>query len=658
MNGVRNAGFAKSKLEDLKTGNYTTVNSEDIGNIVHYLRKFGADAPTPVFLYVAKNLQTPDGNFRLFMKATNMPHTKQIYMDKLTPYSKKYKQQTDGTASIDARGYGAILPFLYIGGQFYIQFKNEENKWEQIYTNIEQWKADAMEDKLDIELTKPVHTDKFLPGMTKYWESEEIWGSEIINVLKENNIQTCEVSIDPTFNNNEDLVENKNHFENFLEGIQTQFEDLIIENKIIVKGFFHSKVPGPIGTIQSYAKWTLPYNFIRKALTDIPVPDNYLSCYGINNLMDKYKLTFYSPEKKESNTTTLYWRYDKQEGGSVYGKFDYLGYVQSTILQSITPFRDDFSITYGHIREEDQGITKKYCKYLVNLTKEDSEQQQERQKQKHPLSASSIETFADGCLVNINGYRTTLRPIAHGLSKVANQPDQANGRLTMDIYSDEIKRTCFHAQDWKDKSTFQRNSIPRSNPLLFAIECMFSIMKKLATSGDRSEKNFIRLLNSKGVAEKNTRDASFNGNMKETRINNKLREQYSMANVIVGDLNIKKEILEKKQGEPGFQAVDTLLQFEEQGIWAAIQTKTGARDKPDSIHDFILTFRAIRDKALMSGCRTFGILLHYTGLKSAECVRMLANEMGVFLLSKEDTETTEQFEARVLNQINTLLYYY
>ena len=206
---------------------------------------------------------------------------------------------------------------------------------------------------------------------------------------------------------------------------------------------------------------------------------------------------------------------------------------------------------------------------------------------------------------------------------------------------------------------FQKGgNVLRSNKIIFAVECMLWLAGKLKEKGDRTEQSILGFLNQKAETNQKTKTASLNGNVKEVRINELLRENFMNADIIVGDSTIKKEILEKKQNEPGFQAVDTLLRFEEESIWCALQIKTGERDKPESYSDFIQTFKALRDKALANGCRAFGILVHYNKLKSSPCTKLLANSMGVFLIDREAKEENGSFEKRVISSIHEILKYY
>ena len=655
MNSVRNEGFLKAKIDELSTGNINTVISEDYHNIAHYLRKFGPDAPTPVFLYVAKSVIQEGETFTYFMKATNMPHTYDIYMNKLTPYAKKETPlETQTQASIDSRGYGAILPFLYIGGTVYIQFINEENKTSQLISNIEQLKKIAMTDSGQ-SLPIPHYTEHLLPTDIKYLNFENFWGPEVMQFIRQNQICTCEVSVNPTFNHFEDLVNNKQHFQNFLEGIQTQFEELFIQDKVKVSGFWYSSF------LEKYLQWNLPHNFIQANYSDekefkhTEVPDTCLSAYGINNLVDEYTL-FFNYRDKSDGPPTLHWKYISKENKFYYGKFDWKGYVDSSSLEPIADWIDDFSITYGRLpkpsKQQQNSETKdaemimKYCSYLTLDKVKDT---------KHPLYASSVEDFADGVLVNINGYRTTLKPNSHDVFKVANTVDKSSGRMLLDILSEFMKRKYYHAKDWKDKSEFRTQS--DSNPLIFAIRCMYSIMKKLANeSSERSEKRFLDILNKKKKDQEKVKESSLNGQLKEISLNDSCRSRFSNATVVVGDAHIKREILEMKQNEPGYQAIDTLLQFKEEGLWIAIQTKSGERDKPESIEQFIKTFQAIREKGLENNCRTFGILVHYKKLKAG--IDKIAMEPGCSLLMNESEEEQNVFNQQICEYIQKILKYY
>jgi hypothetical protein len=343
-------------------------------------------------------------------------------------------------------------------------------------------------------------------------------------------MKTFEIFRDPTFNNRENLVTNETHFKYFLEGIQSQFEELIVSGKVNIIGYFLAKD-------NNYNKYILPHDFFRESLDKdknyTNSPETIISCYGMSNLENKFTLSIYYNDTGSSTTENTYWRYQTKNGSYIFGKFGYQGRVTSSKLDNIPNFREDFTITYGTVTEQ----TKIYCQYLTNISKEDC----------HPLQFESIEKYTDGCLVDIDGYRVSLKPIEHSINKVANTLDSSSGRLKINILSENIKNKYFHSQDWKDNSKFKSYG-QRGNPLTFAIEAMYGIQKKAFKDSktNRTEDLFIKVLDSKEIDKKATNKGSIKGKQQETNIQTSIKnyDDFASANIIIGDMNIKKDMVE------------------------------------------------------------------------------------------------------------------
>ena len=367
----------------------------------------------------------------------------------------------------------------------------------------------------------------------------------------------------------------------------------------------------------------------------------------MSNLENKFTLSIYYNDTGSSTTENTYWRYQTKNGSYIFGKFGYQGRVTSSKLDNISNFREDFTITYGTVTEQ----TKIYCQYLTNISKEDC----------HPLQFESIEKYTDGCLVDIDGYRVSLKPIEHSINKVANTLDSSSGRLKINILSENIKNKYFHSQDWKDNSKFKSYG-QRGNPLTFAIEAMYGIQKKAFkdSKANRTEDLFIKVLDSKEIDKKATSKGSIKGKQQETNIQTSIKnyDDFASANIIIGDMNVKKDIFKLKSGTEGYQGIDILLQFDDEKIWIALQIKTGERETYEKVLPFVNTFEELRRIGSEKGCKCFALLVHTEGLKSKDISQKLSTQIGFTIISKDGRESPINFEKKVNDTINFIRKYY
>jgi hypothetical protein len=649
MENIRHGGWLASKCDDLNTGNANTTTSEEIQNITHYYKLYGNDAPTATIMYIAKN----DGDIKYFVKATNMPHTKDIYIRKLTPYCLKDFNKTTNTADIDERGYGAILPFLYYGGNVTIQYDIQPNgSFSQIISNIDEQKLQAKTGKADTDLSRPAYQDNLnsKSRVHRFWQDEELFGKDVINMFKSNDVKTIEVFENPSFNKREKLVENKRHFQHFMEGICTQFEQLLHTNRLKIIGIYiETETETETEMMYTfYDKNTLYHNLndSKMSMNDIKTPVTTSGRYNLDSsftvecmyTMSSSGSIFVRYTKKDKTQHIFNWSF---KGGHTY---------KSEICEPTFDFIPDFTVTYGNSKS-----ASRYSESIKCLPSDEI----------HPLRFDSMENHANGTYVSINDVRVSLRPITTpGFPKVANMMDHSETRVFINIISKRTKDNCFHAEDWKDRSTFKIFNQPHENPIIFAELAMLSFQKKAfhkSSKLERTEEDFFKVLNNDASdSDTNERLPAVEGKNLDARLCRLWQSEFPHMDHICGDANIKKKVLGQAGGTQGNQAVDIWSDYDENAMWIAVQIKSGERDTVSDARDFINTFHGIRNKALESKKRCFGIYVHYggEGLKNAASYRELSEEIGIFIVSRRKGELIEAFEKRIFDQVNTLIKYY
>ena len=634
MQTIRMSGWLESRIADLVTGTAATFHSETWGNIEHYYKKFGAAAPKATILYVVKEDVFEGKKTQYFLKATNMPHTYDIYNRILTPYCNKVDEE--GPAKLSKRGYGGILPFLYTGGVTNIQWENPDGTYSQIVTDIDAQKAAAMAKADDTALPKPNYTANIVSlgrKAERFYSDVEFWGQEVIDAFVELGIKTWEVTINPTFNGRENIVGDCRQFQHFLEGLQTQFEEAIMSEKLNVTGIFLGEEP---------ATYLCPFRFQdenSEAFFDV---NGVVSTSGLYNLKDEFTIEcMYINTAEPSAAPSQYVRYTKRNGEQLYFVWKYSGGTSYTseLLTDPIEFVPDFTHTYGR-----SPLATLYAGTIKSLPKDEL----------HPLQYDSIENYAAGAYVSANGMRATSKPIEiPGFPKVANLMDHSDTREFVNILS---KRAAgyIHFQDWKECSKFKQTSKPHDNPIVFAILAMLLFQKKAFKSlNQRSEEAFIAALSSTRISAP---AAAAEGKNFEALFGRLVEAEFTDMEHLIGDQQIKRDIMKLPLNSQGNQAIDTLHTTD--GMWIATQVKSGLRDKDDAFHDFVHTFRLLRDKALETGDRCFGILVHYKGLKNVKAADIISREPGLSIVSREDGEQQETFEQRCLEHIRRIRKYY
>lgn len=522
MSGNPNpAGVWRSTDKLLQHATYGTTKAEDIHNIQHYYAQC-KDAPIATFVLLAKK--------NYLMKATNMPHSSETFMKRLTPYCDRVMKESGGI-EIGEYGYGGILNGMYTGGILDIQYKDcdDENKWKTINVNIEQQRKEVyMESaKLDTLPTPPRDCDEWT---TPHCENETMWGKRFVELSTIHNLCTFEAFKNPTFKNNENIIKSEEEFKHALYEIHSQFEE-IIGSKVQIIGLFEDKEC----TISSDTVTPFSITKLRNAQSfDFYLVDSHLY-YKIEDSFGE--LT--------GNTTQADWNP-----------------IDEPIATLDSP---SFSITFGSIPEAAKEVCLKLCA-------------------RERSGFKSVEDFAAGALVNIGGYRVSYKPIDHGVMKVANMPYRSDSRLLIDIHDEAIKKKYFATTQFKCNSTFPTAG-RNDNPLLKSVRFVLSVFSKFVKQPDVP---FLDCLTSKTVQKAKNRKASTEGIVVENEISRFINTHYSTT--ITGDKKVAAVVKATENKE--FQGVDQLIQLD--SVWVAIQYKNGEHHGKDKIESFIRTVKALR----------------------------------------------------------------
>jgi hypothetical protein len=395
----------------------------------------------------------------------------------------------------------------------------------------------------------------------------------------------------------------------------------------------------PVG--EEPTEYYCPYRF-QDHNSEALAHDHFVTTSGRYNLKNEFTVEVMQINTLEpSAAPSQYVRYMRQNGEQLYFLWKYSGGTSYTSERLTDPieFVPDFTHTYGR-----SPMATGYAGTIKNLPKDEF----------HPLQYDSIENYASGCYVAVNGMRATMKPIdIPGFPKVANLMDHSETREFLNILSQRAKKH-MHFQDWKECSKFTQTAKPHDNPVVFTMLAMLLFMKRaFKGSTDRPEDRFIATLSSPLPV---SGAAAAEGKNYEALFGRLVEEEFTDMEHTIGDKIIKRDIMKLPLNSQGNQAIDTVHTME--GMWIATQVKSGQRDKDDAFHDFVHTFRILRDKALETGNRCFGILVHYNGVKNGKAIDIIAKEPGLSVMSRDEGERQGEFEQRCLEHIRRIRKYY
>lgn len=554
---VRHSGWFSTTDKELQSGTFVTTESEFLQNVFHYYQQATTTVPVATVVYMSIMIN----GVPHFIRATNMPHSEDIIRRILTPYC---KQTTDEiNASIGTHGHGGSVPFIYTGGVLTIQYE-DSGTLKQVVVDVEQQRLHSKSNHAQDEFPTPTYSPK-ISSTHRRWKQS--WSPEIMRQFEPLGLCTFFVHEEPNFKGHVDLVQNQTDFANALEGIQAEFEELIVDGKLRVIGLF-------VKSDDEIIRYDLPYDFFSTHTFDNGTPIQVkegdplpLSPFGITDLENKFTFDFFC------HTDKLFFRF-----GELYGEV-----TGTTNTANWKPLdnahvlglnrQPDFTVTCGRITE----TCERLCRWFVPTS------------QNHCLKFPRLEEYAHDCYVNIRGYRTTLKPIEDGMIKVSNKPYKSRTRVLVDIQSDEVKRKYFNATAWKDRSCFPQNNRD-NNPILRAMRTVYGVFNewKSAEPVTVTLDMVVQRLGSKEESRQKVHEASVSGLNFEQRCGHALHEKYSdNYQVTVGDALVRNTLLETQSKE--YLGVDIAIVNDDVALM--IQCKDKERISEEDVISFIRTFK-------------------------------------------------------------------
>ncbi len=543
MSGTVNAaGWYNSTNRELENASLPSVISEDIHNIEHYYNNRGPSAPIVQILYGS---YVHDGT-PLFFRASNMPHTEDIIEKKFTAFAPKQAESMVAT-----HGYGGVLPSMYIGGNLEIQFL-DLGRWKRIALDIEAQRGEC--EKKQRLTTLPSKAMSLGVGGIPLIENAKVWPVELLELFKTHNICTIELHENPTFKGHGNIRETP-FFSQFLESVQSQFEE-ILTTKVDVTGIY-------IDDNNTVTQYKLPYNFYQK-LHNPETRAFPKSPYGIADLeVCKTVDVDYTDTSVHCRTTI--------------GDVPIFFAITDKGCQSVNPIPDfttRFQVRIGKVNEDTY-------RYASALTVDP----------KHPMYIQNLQAFADGLLVNLSGYRMTLKPLMGRLQRSQYLPYMAHTRVLVDVCDQETKRKFIDAKAHKDTSSLKTIRSGTANLLETVVITLCKLLKKCPTDTDL----YRELTEMQVVRRRNQRKAVERGHSYEKNCLDMLQQAFgsSTYSVIGNDIAIRRSFLgtEDKQ----YQGIDILVQSQ-CGVTIAIQCKRKERVSAPDYESFIRTLQYAREK--------------------------------------------------------------
>lgn len=597
---VDSAGWYLSTNKNLENASVPTVISEDIHNIEHYYDLHGPDAPTATFLYVSTEVDSEDGErTTLFLRASNMPHTEEIMEKRFTAFAAKTRASENVVAT---HGYGAVLPPMFVGGTIQVMFK-EGGIWKYNSLDIEEQRNKCIETK---ELDAFSSKYKPLPRtMMKPTQDTVNWNQAVRDLFAQHNICAWEYHENPTYKGRYNLRD-RTQFLQFGETLQHQFEDLILANKVRIICVYCTSETSEV--VQ------LPYNFFKdlhdQHAPEWPFPYSPFASTQLENTWE-FEYAYANSD--------LYMR-TKLNDAFAYFKLEDM---KIEPIREITTFVPQIRTTIGSAPKDNQD----YAKYLTG-------------DKKHPMYVSSVEEFAGGVAVNLNGYRMSNRPLRGQLSVVdRNLPFASRTRIRVDILDTLTKQQYIDAKEHKTLSVFKDNgSCPDGRNLVVeAVDMSVKLIAKCKKAHDViNDQNMQHVLIDNTQKQKKRRNQSqVDGSRFETNIARQLEFKFP-GKVLEGDVLIKRNFLETT--DPKYTGIDVLVEPIDDVV-VLIQCKRKERISADDYESFLRTFQYAVGK--YSTKHIFGIfLVHKETIEQNKNFWKLVGTPGVNLVCSKDGDTS------------------
>lgn len=558
--GVNDPGWYVSLLDTLKAGTASNTESEKLQNIEHSTQKAGIVK----MLYVSKLYKPKRGPaIRLFLRATSMPYTAEIVERQLTAFASKKEAAKDNVAS--KHGYGAVIPMIYCGGMLDIYYLNETDEERVISVNIEDQKREARQGVLN---TLPSKEGQRRPGEVSQFFNEDLWGPRILALFREHSIRSLEIHTNPSFMDHEDM-RNKTQFMYFLQDLQMQFEEDIVNKKYEIIGAFEDDA----GELDVMA---LPYNFYRTLYhPSSPTAEFPLSCYGATQLEKKLQFEFTNVGEE------FYARYVYDGGASAQyvkvtgkGTTRAIGWEISPVIENFSP---KLTVMIGHTPTSvDQ--------YVRDLAATDSVLYRAQRLQ-------NVEDYCDGVLVNLNGYRATALPIPAkpAISQPKHLTYYSRTRMVANIIDRTYRDNLFDAQPWKNSSRILQKAVAGPHYLMMAL----AFVEKAAKACVAANHDVLVALNTVRRQRKVVQKAVADGIHYERTCAEVIRTARPKDDVFEGDAYIRNEILKEKDTD--LRGIDIVVKPKD-NLWVAIQCKRQQRISKKDIESFLRTYRKMVEK--------------------------------------------------------------
>lgn len=547
------AGWYISTNRELENASLPSVISEDIHNVEHYYEAHGADAQMARIVYVSGSF----GGKVLFVRASNMPHTEAIITKKFTAFAQKSFESMVAT-----HGYGALLPSMYIGGALEIQFK-EDNEWKRITLDIEAQRKECLEHRRLTIL--PSNACEIDLGGCPLVENPTIWNDQIRQEFNAQGICTIELHKNPTFKERCD-IRDETTFCHFLESAQGQFEE-ILNKKVAITGIFLSE--NKTSTI-----YKLPYNFFKKLYNPLAAeyPFPY-SPYGATQLelcrsfeID-YSDTHIRCQTKIRGNPVLFTLTEKGD-----------------IVHETNPnpvFTPRFRVWIGRAQKD----THEYARHITTHPE-------------HPLYLQTMEAYADGLVVNLDGYRMTLLPIRGEIVVARSLPFASRTRMGIDVYDQTTKQKFIDAKPHKDASTLKTIHTGVGNVLKFVTKRLAALVSRCndpaETDGNEDDRLYRAIAVEPAARKVSVRRAAVRGHSFENNCAELLRLEFADRDyqIVEGDVKIRRDFLQSDNKQ--YTGIDILVQVPEL-MNIVIQCKDKDRLQPEDYESFLRTFKYARD---------------------------------------------------------------
>jgi hypothetical protein len=595
------AGWYKTTLEQLRNATLASVISEDIHNIEHYYMS-RPSAPVAEVMYISTVINKKP----VFLRASNMPHTQDIFTRKFTVFVQK---QSTSEITISAHGYGAVLPYMFIGGALEVQFQDPSEEWCSIRLDIEAQKKECLQNFMLNRV--PSDAAPLGLGACPVIQNTALWPDDILKLFKERQICTVETHMNPSCMGRCDIRKERDFLE-FAESIQCQFEDIVNEKIRITCVFV-----GDDGTVARYA---LPYNFYKhlRAPTAPLYPFPY-SPYGAQQLELRRNFGVSYVDEKSLHCQTLI------NGVPQFFTVDEKGTI--ALVPPMPAFKPRFQVWVGRAPTMVHEYGKRICESPT-----------------HPIYVPHGEDYSASPIVNLNGYRMTGRPVRCNIQLVRHMAFGARTRSGIDVLDSDTKREYIDSRPHKNESMFRTTTAP--NVLIHALKQLIGVVKRCEDGDETSDPEDRRLLDSLQKADskvKNAtiRKASNDGVLYESNCAEALRSAFPSFDVLEGDVAIRRTFLDTDAKE--YTGVDILVTVDSASA-ILIQCKRKTRVSEDDYAAFLRTFNyAVSKKPSMLILGIF--VVHKQKVTPNENFWELQHTPGVSMVCANDTNPCELVSA-------------